>query len=184
AAAPGARRHRGDAAVRAIGALFATAALALLLRSTALSSLAAHGVVVDVLAFATVVWALRHGEAWGSTFGFVIGLLADLDAAHWLGRHALALALLGYGTGRLSTTLVRESPFTQLLLLAVVTAIHQAWAAAFELSGGGSGVPFLLGRVLLATLVTAPLGTLLLIGARRLTGRPLFGYASRPSTTG
>ena len=33
---------------------------------------------------------------------------ADLDATHWLGRHALVLTLLGYAGGRLSATLVRE----------------------------------------------------------------------------
>jgi rod shape-determining protein MreD len=88
--------------------LLALVGVALLLRSTALSVLAARGVVLDVLAFVTVLWALRHGETWGTTFGFVLGLAADLDAAHWLGRHALVLALLGYAVGRLSHTLVRD----------------------------------------------------------------------------
>src|SRR5262249_10329175 len=94
-------------------------AVTLLLRSTALASLAAHGVIVDVLAFATVVWALRHGESWGTGFGFALGLAADLDAAHWLGRHALALALMGYIVGRASRSLVRESPRTQAVLLII-----------------------------------------------------------------
>src|SRR5213592_2800588 len=88
-------------------------ALVLLLRSTALTALASRGVVLDVLAFATVVWALRSGEAWGTSFGFALGLAADLDAAHWLGRHALVLALLGYVIGRGSHSLVRESSRTQ-----------------------------------------------------------------------
>src|SRR5262245_29830220 len=100
-------------------------AIALLLRSTALSALAARGIVVDVLAFATAMWALRNGETWGSTFGFVLGLGADLDAAHWPGRHALLLALLGYAVGRLSRTLVRDSARTQFVLLLVATLAHQ-----------------------------------------------------------
>ncbi len=151
-------------------------AIALLLRSTALSALAARGIVLDVLAFAVVVWALRYGEGSGSTFGFVLGLAADLDAAHWLGRHALLLSLLGYTAGRLSHTLVRDSSRTQLALLFVATLAHQAWVVGFEF-GGLAGWFYLLRRVLLAALVSAPVGALLLAVARRLVGQPLFGHA-------
>ena len=75
-------------------------------------------------------------RAWGSTFGFVLGLAADLDAAHWLGRHALVLALLGYVVGRLSRTLVRDSARTQFVLL----VRRHRWSTrpgslAFELGG-------------------------------------------------
>jgi len=164
--------------MRPLGAFLLLACVALLLRSTALSSLATRGVVLDALAFATVVWALRNGDAWGSTFGFCLGLLSDLDAAHWLGRHALVLALLGYAVGRLANTLVRESPRTQFALLAGATLIHQSWCAAFELGGGAVALPWLLAHALLATLLTAALGTLLLAALRRLTGRPVFGYAA------
>ena len=45
--------------MRALGGLLVLAAVALLIRSTALSVLAARGVILDVLAFVTVVWALR-----------------------------------------------------------------------------------------------------------------------------
>jgi len=159
------------------------AAVALLLRSTMLSSLATRGIILDVLAFATVVWALKYGDAWGATLGFLLGLAADLDAAHWLGRHSLGLTLLGYAVGRLSNTLVRESARTQFVMLATATALHQLWSTAFEWSGGLVGVPYLLTRVLIATLVTAPVGTILLMGLRRLTGRPLFGHAQRTSST-
>ena len=119
--------------MRVLGALLVLAVVALLIRSTALSVLAARGVILDVLAFVTVVWALRWGESWGSTLGFVLGLAADLDAAHWLGRHALLLALVGYAVGRLGRALVRDNPLTQLLLLFAVTVTHQAWALVFEL---------------------------------------------------
>src|SRR5262249_59201365 len=115
--------------------------VALLLRSTILAGLAARGVVIDVLVLATVTWSLRQRDAWGATFGFVLGLAADLDASHWLGRHALALTLLGYGVGRLSNTLVRDSPLTQLVLIAVATALHQVWVTAFDATRGGAGPP-------------------------------------------
>ena len=164
--------------MRGLGSFLLLTTIAMLLRSTALSSLATRGIVIDVLAWTTVLWALRNGDAWGSTYGFALGLVADIDAAHWLGRHALLLTLLGYAIGRLSGTLVRESARTQFAMLAAGTLIHQVWSAAFDLGGGVVGVPYLLARALLATLLTASLGTLLLMGLRRLTGRPLFGYAS------
>ena len=63
------------------------------------------------------------------------------------GRNALALALVGYGTGRLSGALVRNNPLTQFMLLFAATLAHQAWALVFELggvagwvAGGGVGV--------------------------------------------
>jgi len=163
--------------MRPLGGFLLLAATVLLLRSTALSSLATRGLVVDALAFAIVVWSLRHGDLWGSSFGFFLGLVADVDAARWLGRHALALALLGYAVGRLSSTLVRESARTQFALLAIVTLVHQVWSSAFELGGGAAAAPWLLARALDATLITAAAGTLLLMTLRRALGRPLFGYA-------
>jgi len=167
--------------MRVLGALLLLAGVALLIRSTALSVLAARGVIVDVLAFVTVVWALRWGESWGSTFGLVLGLAADLDAAHWLGRHALVLALVGYGVGRLSRALVRDNPLTQLLLLFVAAVAHQAWALTFEL-GGVAGWRFLLWHVVVSGLVTAPLGVLLLALVRLGSGKSLFSLAAVETT--
>ncbi len=154
--------------------------VALLLRSTALSALATRGVLLDVLAFATLVWAMARGEAGGASFGFALGLLADLDAAHWLGRHALVLALLGYAIGRLSHTLVRDSVRTQLVLFVLATLIHETWVLSFELGMTGSW-PWMLGRVGLAALATAPAGVLVLLVARLGSGQPLFGHAELQS---
>jgi len=160
--------------------LLAMLMVALLLRSTALSVLAARGIVLDVLAFAVVIWALARGEAWGTTFGFALGLMADLDAAHWLGRHALVLALLGYAVGRLSHTLVRDSFRTQLALLFFATLIHETWALSFDVGSVGSW-PWLLGRVALAALTTAPAGAIVLLIAHWGSGQSLFGHADLPS---
>lgn len=168
--------------MKALIAPVALIVVALLLRSTALSALATRGVVLDVLAFATVVWALSRGEAGGTSFGFALGLTADLDAAHWLGRHALVLALLGYAVGRLSHTLVRDSARTQLVLLFLATLIHETWALSFELGSVGSW-PWQILRVLLAALATAPAGTLVLMVARWGSGQPLFGHAESQSGT-
>jgi rod shape-determining protein MreD len=159
-----------------------TAVVALLLRSTLLAGLAARGIVIDALVLATVAWSLRQKESWGATFGFILGLAADLDASHYMGRHALALTLLGYGVGRLSNTLVRDSPLTQLVLIAVATALHQLWTSAFDVSGGVAGLPWLAGRVFLATVTTAPIGVLLLLVTRLFVRRNR--YASGSSSAG
>jgi len=159
-----------------------SAVVTLVMRSTLLAGLAARGVIVDVLVLATVAWSLRQRESWGATFGFVIGLAADLDAAHWVGRHALALSLLGYGVGRLSNTLVRDSPLTQLLLLVVATALHQLWASAFDASGGLAAAGWLAARVAVATVTTAPLGVIVLLFSQLFSRRRRYGNASGSST--
>ena len=162
------------------GALATGLMAVLLLRSTAFASLAARGVVIDVLVFATVAWGLRRGAGWGATFGFALGLFADLDTAHWLGRHALILSLLGYVVGRLSGTLVQESPRTQFVLLVVATAAHLAWAAAFEL-GGLRAWPVLATCVVVGSLTTGFLGAALLSLVRRFGGRTILGHADLQS---
>jgi len=104
-------------------------------------------------------------------------VVADLDAAHWMGRHTLALALIGYGVGRLNQTLMRDRAATHFVLIVAATAIHQIWTLSFEL-GGISSWLFLLGRVGLAAAATGPLGTVLLALVRRVSGRPIFGDVS------
>ena len=166
--------------MKGFGGFVLAMAAVLLLRSTALAPLAARGIVVDVVAFATVFWALRHGAVWGASFGFLVGLAADLDATHWMGRHALVLSIIGYAIGRLAGTFVRESGRTQLLLIGLAVAVHQAWIVPFELGGLeglGAGWVYLLRRVVIGALATAPIGALVLIVARRLSGRSLFGHA-------
>jgi rod shape-determining protein MreD len=166
--------------MKGFGALATALIAVLVLRSTALAAWAARGVVIDVLVFATVAWALRRGAAWGSTFGFVLGLFADLDTAHWLGRHALILSLLGYVVGRLSGTLVRDSASTQFVLLVVATAAHLTWTALFEV-GGFHAWPVVATRIAIGSLTTALLGAALLSIIRRLGGRTILGHADLQS---
>ena len=163
--------------MRGIGTALVLVTVALLLRSTALSALAGRGVLIDVLAFAVTAWAMRRGETAGTMFGFLLGLLADLDAAHWLGRHALALSLIGYASGRVSQTLVKDRARSSIALLVIAVFVHQVWTLAFEV-GAWSGWPYILQRALLATAVTAPLGTIVLGIVRRVVGRPLFSHAA------
>jgi rod shape-determining protein MreD len=162
--------------MRGIGALATAALVVLLLRSTVLAGLAVRGVVIDVLAFATVMWGLRRGTAWGATFGFAIGLCADLDAAHWMGRHALALALEGYIVGRLSGTLVRDSARAQFVLVLLAVAAHQAWIAAFELGSLGAWPEWIM-RVVVGGASTAAVGVVVLGVLRGFQGRTLISHA-------
>jgi rod shape-determining protein MreD len=166
--------------MKGFGAAATALLTVLLLRSTVLAAAAARGVVIDVLTFATVAWGLRRGAGWGASFGFLLGLCADLDAGHWLGRHALILSLLGYVVGRLSGTLVHESPRTQFALLVLVTAVHLTWAAAFEL-GGLAVWSVVVPRVVIGALATGFLGAALLAGIRRLGGRTILGHADLQS---
>jgi rod shape-determining protein MreD len=161
--------------MRGVVALLALVFVVLLLRSTALTGLAARGVVLDVLACATVLWALGARESWGVSFGFALGLAADLDAAHWIGRHALVLSLIGYGVGRLSHTLVRDSARNQAALLAIATFLHQVWVASFELATAGAWT-YLAQRVALAVVATTVIGTVVVWVVRRASGQPLFSH--------
>jgi rod shape-determining protein MreD len=166
--------------MKGLGAVATALFAVLLLRSTALAALAARGVVIDVLVFATVAWGLRRGASWGASFGFLLGVCADLDTAHWIGRHALILSLLGYVVGRLSGTLVRESPRTQFVLLVLTTATHLTWAAAFEIGGIGA-LPLVGSRIVVGAIATAVLGAVFLAVVRRLGGRTILGHADLQS---
>ena len=84
--------------------------MTLLLRSTALTALAARGVVLDVLAFATVLWALRQRRGVGRDVRLRRSGSPPTStpptgwaATRW------SLCLIGYAVGRLSHTLVRDS---------------------------------------------------------------------------
>jgi rod shape-determining protein MreD len=170
--------------MRGVTAMIVIVAIALLLRSTALTALSARGIVLDILVFATMLWALRNGESWGSTFGFVIGLAADLDAAHWIGRHALVLTLIGYAVGRMSRTLVRGSVRTQAVLAFTATALHQLWVGSFEI-GSLSGLGYLLQRAGVAAAATSAAGAVLGLLVRRAGGHSLIGHAAtEPDATG
>lgn len=169
--------------MRVVIGLIALAGVALLIRSTALTVLASHHhIVIDVLVFATLIWALKFGESGGATFGFILGLAADIDAAHWLGRHALMLSLIGYAVGRLSRTIVRDSARTQLVLIFLVTLVHQTWSLLFEMGGKDfAGWRFLVVHVLQAAVTTAPVGVMVLALMRFGSGQPLFGHAALQS---
>ncbi len=160
--------------MKTLKALLTVFVVVLVLRGTVLWRFVGYGVWIDVAAIATVLWAMSQGAPWGSTLGFMLGLALDLDAGHWLGRHALVLSMLGYVIGQLSRTLVRDSVRTQFLLIAGGAAIHQLCALP-QLADQPSEawLTWAIQNALWVPL-TALVGVVLLFLLRLLRGRPLF----------
>jgi hypothetical protein len=67
------------------------------------------------------------------------------------------------------------------VLIALATALHQIWVTAFDATAGVQQLPWFAGRVLLATVTTAPIGVLLLLLTRLLRRRG--GYGNAPGTS-
>lgn len=89
---------------RVLAALVAVS-VALVLQTSLFSHLAIHGVVPDLVLLVVVAVGLAHGAETGLVLGFGAGLLLDLapPADHYAGRWALALMVVGYVAGRLSS---------------------------------------------------------------------------------
>jgi rod shape-determining protein MreD len=89
---------------RALAALVAVS-VALVVQTTVFPHFAVQGVVPDLVLLVVVAAALAHGSETGLLLGFGAGLLLDLapPADHYAGRWALALLVVGYVAGRLST---------------------------------------------------------------------------------
>jgi rod shape-determining protein MreD len=91
-------------APRALAVLLAVS-VALVLQASVFPHFAVQGVVPDLVLLVVVAVGLAHGAEQGLVLGFGAGLLLDLapPADHYAGRWALALLVVGYVAGRLST---------------------------------------------------------------------------------
>jgi rod shape-determining protein MreD len=85
----------------------------------------------DLVVVTLVCIAVVQGPMWGASFGFAIGLLADLLSDHTLGRLALVFCLVGYAAGLLS----REVERSVLVPLATAAAACGAAVGMFALFG-------------------------------------------------
>jgi len=87
-------------------AIAVAVSLALVLQTTVFSRLTVEGVAPDLVLLVVAAVALRHGSQVGLATGFAAGLLLDLapPADHVAGRWALALLVVGYVAGRLTST--------------------------------------------------------------------------------
>jgi rod shape-determining protein MreD len=118
-------------APRALAAV-AAVSLALVLQVSVFSHLAVQGVVPDLVLLVVVGAALVHGSELGLVLGFGAGLLLDLapPADHVAGRWALALMVVGYVAGRLTT-----GPSRPLQRLGVAAAASFIGTSVFALTG-------------------------------------------------
>jgi rod shape-determining protein MreD len=118
-------------APRALAA-FVAVSVALVLQTSVLSHLAVQGVVPDLVLLVVVGAALVHGSELGLVVGFGAGLLLDLapPADHVAGRWALALMVVGYVAGRLTT-----GPTRPLQRLGVAAAASFIGTSLFALTG-------------------------------------------------
>jgi rod shape-determining protein MreD len=118
-------------APRALVAL-AAVSVALVLQVSVFSHVAVQGVVPDLVLLVVVGAALVHGSELGLVLGFGAGLLLDLapPADHVAGRWALALMVVGYVAGRLSS-----GPTRPLQRLGVAAASSFVGTSVFALTG-------------------------------------------------
>lgn len=126
----------------------------------------------------TVVIALRLGAPSAMTFGFLAGLAVDALGARLFGANALALTLVGYGTGMLRRQMDTTLATSQMALLAILSWAHFALVGLVSLVfvktwGGGWWKGLLL--VPLYNALLAPFGFSVverLRGPSRLGGQP------------
>ena len=100
--------------------------LALLLQRTLVGQLDLPFGRPDLVVVTLACVAVLLGPGWGASFGFGIGLLADLLSDHTLGQLALVLCLIGYAVGMLSRDVERS-------VLVPLAAAAAACAAAVGL---------------------------------------------------
>ena len=89
----------------------------LLVRASAERTIAIFGVVPDLLTLVVIYWALAGGGLAGVLAGFLVGIIADADAGRTLGLTAGALAAIGYVAGSAGSSLHRERPPAQFVVL-------------------------------------------------------------------
>ena len=114
-------------------AIIVAVSLALVLQLSVFPHFSVDGVVPDLVLLVVVATALRHGSEVGLATGFAGGLLLDLTppADSVAGRWALALMVVGYVAGRLTTT--GAPRFTQWLGAAAASSF--VGTSVFALTG-------------------------------------------------
>ena len=149
---------------RAVVALMAVS-LALVLQVSVFPHLAWQGVVPNLVLLVVVGAALTHGAEFAIVLGFAAGLLLDLapPADHIAGRWALALIVVGYVAGRMSTS---GRPSTTAMI-GTALACSFVGTSVFALSGmvlrdSAVDVPGLLQVLLVALVWDAVLAVLVL----------------------
>jgi rod shape-determining protein MreD len=140
-----------------------------LLRSSATRLLAIAGVTPDLLVILTVYWALAGGASVGVITGFVVGLVADAEVGRFLGLSAGTLAGVGFLVGSVGSSLHREKPPAQFVVLFTAPVFVLGVRALFA-TGGDVVAWFAIFpvEVVLRAVYTAALGPMFYILLRAL----------------
>ena len=130
------------------------------------SQLRVAGVSIDVFLLLAIAAGMMLGVERGAVFGFFSGLTLDLLVQTPLGLSALVYCLVGYGTGRLQTTVLRANRLWPLVLVAVSSATAVAlYAVVAEVLGQANAISY---KLPVTMLVVAVANTLLYPLARRV----------------
>ena len=151
----------------------------LLAHSSAMPFLTIFGVAPDLLTLVVIYWALAFGARAGVLAGFVVGLVADAEAARFLGLSAGTLAAVGFVVGTVGGSLHRERPPAQFLVLFLGTVAALAIRFLFSTYGDMTAWFSIFPRaVVLRALYTAILGPVLYSLARLLGTPDFLGHAA------
>ena len=146
----------------------------LLVRASAERTIGIFGATPDLLTLVVIYWALAGGGLAGVLAGFVVGLVADADLGRTLGLTAGILAAVGYVAGNIGSSLHRERPPAQFVVLFVATLLVLSLRTLFAAHGDAAAwVAAFPVHVLLRAVYTALLGPLVYLIARFL-GAPDF----------
>jgi rod shape-determining protein MreD len=151
----------------------------LLAHSSAMPFLSIFGVAPDLLTLLVIYWALAFGSRAGVIAGFVVGLVADAEAARFLGLSAGTLAAVGFVVGTVAGSLHRERPPAQFLVLFLGTVAALAVRYLFSTYGDLAAWLSIFPRaVILRALYTAILGPVIYSLARVLGTPDFLGHAT------
>lgn len=152
-------------------------AAGLLARSSVSQMLSLWGVTPDLLTLLVVFWALAGGARAGVFAGFVVGLVADAEAGRFFGLSAGVLSAIGFGVGSMGTSLHRDRPPAQFVVLFFAASISLAGRLIFATYGD---VPAWLSelpvQVFLRALYTAVIGPLVYVIFRALGAPDFLGH--------
>lgn len=151
----------------------------LLVRAAAERTIAVFGVAPDLLTLVVVYWALAGGPLAGVLAGFVVGIVADADVGRTLGLTAGALSAIGWLAGNFGSSLHRERPPAQFVVLFVATLLVLAARTLFAVQGDVAAWAWAFpSHVLGRALYTALLGPLVYLIARGLGAPDFLGHGA------
>lgn len=137
-----------------VARLAAVGLLGVILQTAFISQLPIAGANADLSPLLVMAVGLLCGSLAGGSFGFGVGLLADVVSLQTLGVSSLVLLGVGYGAGRLREARDPEGTAVPIAVGAVATlAFGVGFALLQFLLGVDAPVSWALLRQLLATLV-------------------------------